>query len=97
MIRSFRNGGTEDIYEGQNTKSARRTLPVHLHEIAKRKLDRLSAAQTLEGLRIPSSNRLESLKYDRQGQHSIRINDRYRICFYWAGADAEDVEIVDYH
>jgi proteic killer suppression protein len=70
---------------------------MELHEVARRKLDRLDAAGTLAGLRIPFSNHLESLKRDRKGQHGIRINDKYRICFRWTGTDAENVEITDYH
>ena len=97
MIRSFKDRGTEDVYNGHNTKAARRTLPMQLHGVARRKLDRLDAAGTLEGLRIPPSNHLESLKGNRKGQHSIRINDQYRICFHWTGTDLENVEITDYH
>jgi proteic killer suppression protein len=65
--------------------------------VARRKLDQLEAARTLTDLRAPPANRLEALKGDRQGQHSIRINDQYRICFVWTGLDATAVEIVDYH
>lgn len=70
---------------------------MQLHGAARRKLDRLDGAGTLEGLRIPPSNHLEALKRERKGQHSIRINDRYRICFRWTGTDVEGVEITDYH
>lgn len=97
MIRSFKDVGTKDIFDGNNTKAARRTLPMQLHEGARRKLDRLDAAGTLEGLRIPPSNHLEALKRDRKSQHSIRINDQYRICFRWTGTDVENVQITDYH
>jgi proteic killer suppression protein len=65
--------------------------------VARRKLDQLEAARTLTDLRAPPANRLEALKGNRKGQHSIRINDQYRICFVWTGLDATSVEIVDYH
>jgi proteic killer suppression protein len=65
--------------------------------LAKRKLDMIAAAGRIEDLRVPPGNRLEALSKDRTGQHSIRINDQWRICFRWVGDDAEDVEIVDYH
>ena len=65
--------------------------------IARRKLDLLNAAVSLASLRAPPGNRLEALKYDRSGQHSIRINEQYRICFVWTDEGAEQVEIVDYH
>jgi len=68
-----------------------------LQEVARRKLRMLNNAQTLLDLRIPPGNRLEALRGDREGQHSIRINDQWRICFRWEGNDAHDVEIVDYH
>ena len=97
MIRSFKNEGTEDIFNGVNSKAARRLLPPHLWKIAGRKLDLLDAAVTLEDLRIPPGNRLETLKGDREGQYSIRINERYRICFIWTDEGPKDVEIVDYH
>lgn len=96
MIISFRNRGTEDIFDGDNTKAARRTLPSHLHEKAGGTLDRLNSAVSLRSLSLPGL-RLEKLKGDRSGQHSIRINDQYRVCFRWTEAGAEDVEIVDYH
>lgn len=96
MIISFRNRGTEDIFDGDNTKAARRTLPSHLHEKAAGTLDRLNSAVSLRSLSLPGL-RLEKLKGDRSGQHSIRINDQYRVCFRWTEAGAEDVEIVDYH
>lgn len=97
MIQGFRTGGTGDIYDGLGTRAARRTCPQGIWRIARRKLDQLDAASRLEDLRVPPSNRLESLKGDRRGQHSIRINDQYRICFTWTHAGPADVEIVDYH
>jgi proteic killer suppression protein len=72
-------------------------LPQDMQQVALRKLRMLNRAETLNDLRVPPANSLEALKGDRQGQHSIRINDRWRICFRWDGGDAYDVEIVDYH
>ena len=98
VIRSFHDQGTEDIFNGVDSKHARRTCPNQIWKVAQRKLDQVSAAATLGDLRIPPQNRLEALTGDRKGQHSIRVNDQYRVCFRWTddGA-AEDVEIVDYH
>lgn len=97
MIEAFADQGTEDIFHGRATKAARKTLPTQLHEIARRKLAVIDYADDLDMLRIPPSNRLEALKGDRIGQHSIRINGQYRICFSWTGEKAVDVEITDYH
>jgi proteic killer suppression protein len=97
MILSFRDEGTEDIFNGENTKSARRVCPESLWKVAARKLDQLDSVQTLDELRIPPGNRLEALTSDRKGQHSIRINDQYRICFEWTDSGPADAEIVDYH
>ncbi|MCZ6561484.1 MAG: type II toxin-antitoxin system RelE/ParE family toxin [Deltaproteobacteria bacterium] len=93
MIKSFKSRETERIFQGRFS----RRLPRNIHRIAARKLEMLSAASQLDSLRIPPSNRLEKLKGDRAGQHSIRINDQWRICFVWRNEDAFDVEIVDYH
>jgi len=93
MIRSFRCAETEKIFNEQVSKK----LPRDIQGAALRKLLYLAAAATLQDLRIPPGNRLEALKGKRQGQHSIRINDQWRICFRWRGTDAHDVEIVDYH
>jgi proteic killer suppression protein len=97
MIGSFADKATEDIFNGVNSTAARRLLPRDLWKVAFRKLDQIDSAMTIEDLRIPPGNRLEALKADREGQHSIRINDQYRICFEWAQSGAEQVEIVDYH
>lgn len=97
MIRSFKNQGTDDIFYGKNTKAARRTCPRNLWPVAARKLDQLDSVSSLNELRIPPGNRLEALSGDRQGQHSIRINDQYRICFVWAEVEPDEVEIADYH
>jgi proteic killer suppression protein len=97
MIRSFSNTGTEDIFDGKRTKAARKTCPQPLWRIAVRKLDQLDSVISLDELKIPPGNRLEALKGDRQGQHSIRINEQYRICFLWTDLGPAEVEIVDYH
>lgn len=97
MIRSFKSQGTKDIFDGENTKAARKTLPRKLWAIAGRKLDQLDSVDHLEELRIPSGNRLEALRGGRQGQYSIRINVQYRICFEWARGEPTEVEIIDYH
>lgn len=97
MIQSFADAESEDIYNGRSTKKARRRLPQELLRVAQRKLDYLDAADTLDDLRVPPNNRLEALKGDRVGQHSIRINDQYRICFVWTAVGPERVEVVDYH
>lgn len=97
MIQSFRDKGTEDLFDGASTKSARKTLPESLWNVAYRKLDHLQRAETLEDLRKPPGNRLEALKGARKGQHSIRINQQYRVCFTWTPQGPEDVEVTDYH
>lgn len=97
MILSFRDEGTEDIFDGENTKAARKTCPQSLWEVAGRKLDQLDSVIGLNELRIPPGNQLESLSGNRGGQHSIRINDQYRICFVWTDTGPEQTEIVDYH
>ncbi len=97
MIRSFKNQGTEDIFNGRNTKEARKICPQSLWKIASRKLDQLDSVKFLNELRVPPNNKLEALTRDRKGQHSIRINDQYRICFTWQESGPEKVEITDYH
>jgi proteic killer suppression protein len=97
MIQSFKSAGTEDIFNGRRTQAARRTCPQSLWKIAIRKLDQLDSVAALPELQIPPGNRLEALKGDRHGQHSIRINDQYRICFRWTEPGPAEVEIVDYH
>ena len=92
----WRNKGTQDLFDGVNSRDARRLLPRSLVRVAQRKLSLVAAAATLDALRMPPSNHLEPLRGGRQGQYSIRINDQYRICFTWKGA-AEDIEVVDYH
>jgi len=97
MIVSFRNTATKNIFNGEDTKKARKTCPRNLWNVAQRKLDLVDSATSLDDLRIPPNNRLEVLVGDRQGQYSIRINDQYRICFIWTVNGAKMVEIVDYH
>jgi proteic killer suppression protein len=97
MILAFKDEGTEDIFNGKNTKAARKTCPMSLWKVARRKLDQLDSVTALNELKIPPGNKLESLAGDRKGQHSIRINDQYRVCFKWIGSNADQVEIVDYH
>jgi toxin HigB-1 len=96
VIRSFRNQGTEDLFNGVDSKAARKVCPPNLIKVARRKLDEVNAAATLADLRSPG-NMLEKLKDDRAGQHAIRINDQFRVCFTWADGDAEKVEVTDYH
>ena len=96
-IVSFGSAGSEDIFDGVASKKARRTCPQQLWAIAARKLDQLNNVARLRDLAFPPNNHLEALKGDRRGQHSIRINDQYRICFVWTDNGPADVEIVDYH
>jgi toxin HigB-1 len=93
MIRSFRSREADALFHREPV----RKLPADLHRATLRKLLMLNRAQTLQDLRVPPGNQLEALRGNRSGQHSIRINDQWRICFRWDGADAHDVEIVDYH
>jgi len=97
MIRSFKNAGTEDIFNGKNTSAARRVCPQQLWRVAARKLDQLDSVVALDELSIPLGNRLEALSGDRAGQCSVRINEQYRVCFIWSDLGPDEVEIVDYH
>ena len=97
MIKSFCDKGTEDIFDRKNTSEARQTCPRQIWSVAQRKLDQLNGVVSLASLKIPPGNFLESLKGDRAGQHSIRINNQFRICFEWTDDGAENVEIADYH
>ena len=97
MIKSFRDRGTEDIFDRKNTREARQTCPAQIWRVAQRKLDQLNGVVSLDSLKIPPGNFFESLRDERKGQHSIRINDQFRVCFVWTDDGAENVEITDYH
>lgn len=92
MIKSFRSADTQALADGNRVKRF-----ANISDVARRKLRQLEIATHLNDLRVPPGNRLEALKGNRAGQHSIRINDQWRLCFRWTAAGAEDVEIVDYH
>jgi proteic killer suppression protein len=93
MIQSFACDDTERLFHRERPKR----FPQSIHRVALRKLRMLHRAVTLQDLRVPPRNRLETLKGDRKGQYSIRVNDQYRICFVWRSGDAFEVEIADYH
>jgi proteic killer suppression protein len=93
VIRSFADEETEKVFRRERS----RRLPPDVQRRAHRKLLLVHAAERLDDLRVPQGNRLERLKRGREGQHSIRVNDQWRICFRWAGGDAFEVEIADYH
>ncbi len=96
MILSFRDRATEDIYNGIDSKIAR-SVPQTVWKVAARKLDMVNAAHDLQDLKMPPGNRLETMKGNWKGYHSIRINDQYRIVFEWTDGNAKDVGIIDYH
>ena len=93
MIKSFRDREAERIWRGEVYKK----LPRSIQQVARRKLRMLNNAQSLEDLKVPPANRLEALKGDRRGEHSIRINKQWRVCFSWKDGHVHDVAIVDYH
>ncbi len=93
MIVSFACAETERIFRGERS----RRVPPDIQNTARRKLEYLHRARVLNDLRMPPGNRLEALAGNRKGQHSIRVNDQWRICFVWRNGNAEQVEIVDYH
>jgi toxin HigB-1 len=97
MIVSFRDRGAEDVFNGVDSRGAVKSCPRNLWNVARRKLDQLDSAGELNDLRVPPGNRLEPLVGNRRGQHSIRINDQYRVCFVWTSLGPDAVEIVDYH
>ncbi|MCU7929120.1 MAG: type II toxin-antitoxin system RelE/ParE family toxin [Candidatus Thiodiazotropha sp. (ex Dulcina madagascariensis)] len=97
MIESFTDKASEDIFNGVNSREARKACPNNLWRIATRKLDQLDSVQNIEELRVPPGNRLEALSGNRKGQFSIRINEQYRICFMWGEKGPSNVEITDYH
>ncbi|MDO8752285.1 MAG: type II toxin-antitoxin system RelE/ParE family toxin [Anaerolineales bacterium] len=93
MIKTFANKETEKLF----LRESSRTLPTDIQRKARFKLEILDAAEQIDDLKVPPGNRLEKLSGDRQGQHSIRINNQWRICFVWKAGDVYNVEIVDYH
>ena len=93
MIKAFRDKRTEAVFDGESPKG----FPASLVGVARRKLRYLHAAASLQDLRSPPGNRLEALSGDRKGQHSIRVNDQFRVCFVWTTDGPTDVEITDYH
>jgi proteic killer suppression protein len=93
VIKTFKDTETEKIYQRERS----RKIPSDIQQVALRKLRMINNAINLNDLRVPPANRLEKLSGDRAGQHSIRINDQWRICFEWRGSDAFNVEIADYH
>lgn len=97
MIGSFRDRGTEDVFDGRDSRAARKVCPRSVWPVAQRKLDQINRVRELRELAVPPGNRLERLKGKRSGQQSIRINDQYRICFRWEDGHAYEVEITDYH
>ena len=97
MIESFKDEASEDIFNGINSKVARKACPQTLWRIASRKLDQLDSVQSLDELKISPGNQLESLAGDRLSEYSIRINNQYRICFMWGESGPFNVEITDYH
>jgi proteic killer suppression protein len=97
VIRSFRDRGTEDLFDGADTPAARRVCPRNLWPVARRKLDQINRVRNVLELAVPPGNRLERLRGNRAGQQSIRVNDQYRICFRWEAGNAYEVEVTDYH
>ena len=97
MIQSFKNVATEDVFDGIASSVARKCCPQSIWSIARRKLDQIIRVQAVAELQVPPGNRLERVKGNRKGQHSIRINQQNRICFNWEEGHAFEVEITDYH
>jgi toxin HigB-1 len=97
VIRSFANAATEDLFDGVDSRRARRVCPVHVWSAVRRKLTQLNRVGELRELGVPPGNRLERLHGDRAGQHSIRVNEQYRLCFRWENGYADEVEVIDYH
>ena len=93
MIQGFRDKETGKLFRRERSKA----IPPDLQRVALRKVVQVDAATSLEDLRVPAGNRLEALAGDRKGQHSIRINDQWRVCFVWKDGHAHEVEVVDYH
>lgn len=97
VIRFFADRATEDVFNGVDSRRARTACPSELWSVARRKLTQLNRVRELRELAIPPGNRLEALRGERVGQHSIRIDAQYRICFRWEDGYADEVEVTDYH
>jgi proteic killer suppression protein len=97
MIKTFKSAGTEDIFDGKASRTARRCCPQSIWPVARRKLDQINRVREINELEVPPGNRLECLKGNRENQYSIRINQQYRICFTWEEGHAYEIEITDYH
>lgn len=97
MIRTFADTATEDLFNGVDSRRARTACPSALWPVVRRKLTQLNRVRDLVELAVPPGNRLERLRGDRTGQHGIRINRQYRICFQWEDGYADQVEVTDYH
>lgn len=97
MIASFKNKATEDVFNGNASREARKVCPQSIWRVATRKLDQLDSVETLNELKVPPGNQLEWLSGDRKRQYSIRINKQFRICFKWGESGPFEVEIIDYH
>ena len=97
MIVSFKDKAIEDIFNGKSSQNARKACPQSIWKVVARKLDQLDSVESLDELKVPPGNRLELLSGNRKGQHSIRINEQFRICFQWGESGPDKVEITDYH
>lgn len=97
VIRSFADEATEDLFNGVDSRRARARCPRDMWPVVRRKLMQLNRVRDLRELSVPPGKRLERLSGDRQGQHSIRLNDQYRVCFRWEAPYADEVEVTDYH
>jgi proteic killer suppression protein len=97
VIRSFADAAAEDLFNGLSRRQARHACPAVLWPVVRRKLTQLNRVRELRELSVPPGNRLERLKGDRAGQHSIRINDQFRVCFHWEDGYADEVEVTDCH
>ena len=97
VIRSFADAATEDLFNGVSSRRARAACPQQLWAVVRRKLTQLNRVRELRELAVPPGNKLEALRGDRAGRHSIRINDQYRVCFRWENGYVDEVEVTDYH
>jgi proteic killer suppression protein len=97
VIRSFADAATEDLFNGLSSRQARHACPAALWPVVRRKLTQLNRVRELRELSVSPGNRLERLKGGRAGQHRIRINDQFRVCFHWEDGYADEVEVTDYH